>query len=79
MKPHTNSTSCLFAKDNICAFGKHTQLEAKIFLLTTSSEARWGYTKSIQVLVFHFSFQNDHNNHLAIIKLIHFRDAPDQK
>ena len=38
-----------------------------------------GYTKSIQGLDSHFSLLNDHNNHLAIMKLIHFSDAPDQK
>ena len=48
-------------------------------LLTPLSEVRGGYTKSLQVLVSHFWRQNDHNNHLAIIKLIHFPDAPDQK
>ena len=48
-------------------------------LLTPPSEARGGYTKSIQGLDSHFSHQNDHNNHLAIMKLIHFQDPPDQK
>ena len=43
------------------------------------SESRGGYTKSIQGLDTHFSGVNDHNNHLAIIQLIHFPDAPDQK
>ena len=38
-----------------------------------------GYTKSIQGLDNHFWSLNDHNNHLAIIQLIHFPDAPDQK
>ena len=41
--------------------------------------ARGGYIKSIQGLEDHFSTQNEHNDHLAIIKLIHFPDAPDQK
>ena len=50
-----------------------------LYLLTPPSEAREGYTKSIQGLVRHFSPQNDHNNHLAIIQLIHFPDAPNQK
>ena len=48
-------------------------------LLTPPSEARGGYTKSIQGLDRHFWPQNDHNNHLAIMKLIHFPDAHDQK
>ena len=43
------------------------------------SKARGGYTKAIQGLEDHFSHQNDHNSHLAIIKLIHFPDAPNQK
>ena len=51
----------------------------KADLLTPPSEARGGYTKSIQGLDTHFSPENDHNNHLAIMKLIHFPDAPDQK
>ena len=48
-------------------------------LLTPPSEARGGYTKSIQGLDTHFSPENDHNNHLAIMKLIHFPDTHDQK
>ena len=55
------------------------QAEGDKFLLTPLSEASGGYTKSIQGLEGHFSPQNDHNNQLAIIKLIHFQDAPDQK
>ena len=51
----------------------------KSLIITLPSEARGCYTKSIQGLERHFSPQNDHNNHLAIIKLIHFPDAPDQK
>ena len=43
------------------------------------SESSGGYTKSLQVLEAHFSLQNDHNNHLAIIKSIHFPYVPDQK
>ena len=38
-----------------------------------------GFTKSLQVLVCHFSPENDQNDHFAIIKSIHFPDAPDQK
>ena len=38
-----------------------------------------GYTKSIQGLYVHFWSLNDHNNHLAIMKLIYFPDAADQK
>ena len=49
------------------------------WLLTPPSEARGGYTKSIQGLDSHFSLLNDHNNHLAIMKLIHFPDTHDQK
>ena len=48
-------------------------------LLPPPSEARGGYTKSIQGLDSHFWVLNDHNNHLAIIQLIHFPDNPDQK
>ena len=47
-------------------------------LSTTTSEASGSYAKSLQGLEDHFSPQNDHNNHLAIIKLIHFPDAHDQ-
>ena len=47
--------------------------------LTPLSEARGGYTKSIQGLDVHFWSLNDHNNHLAIIKIIHFPDALNQK
>ena len=38
-----------------------------------------GYIKSIQGLEDHFSTQNEHNDHLAIIKLIHFPGAQYQK
>ena len=54
-------------------------LEKEHFVINPLSEARGGYTKSIQVLVLHFWTQNDHNNHLAIMKLIHFPDAPNHK
>ena len=58
---------------------KREGFNKKKHLLTPPSEAMGGYTKSIQVLVSHFSPQNDLNNHLAIMKIIHFPDAPDQK
>ena len=50
-----------------------------VVIINPPSEAMGGYTKSIQGLDIHFSTQNDQNNHLAIMKLIHFPDTHDQK
>ena len=70
-----------FGHFDICKFefADYLRKEKYAIFEKSRSGARGGYTKSIQVLVLHFWTQNDHNNHLAIMKLIHFPDAPDQK